>query len=236
MKTQTSFILNLTPPSFTYCIREWITICHSVSVCPIYFIDIYHDLFSHFLFRLKNLLCLISLHVKLFYKCNCPFPILQHALLRWDRSGTNLLVVFKMSLHLRFIKWQNDVSCVVPLFLFFLIILKIPIPFLEDMHLFIMNLIHSLVTRYCDCLLQYVTASPCIYYPEKSGIKWEHHDFILCHPNHFSVYYIQLIPLQSLWVSSDHIHAVCKLAIFFSLSVCFLHKFSTYVNIPFLIA
>lgn len=77
--------------------------------------DIYHYLFSHFFFRLKNLLCLIILHVKLFYRCNCPFPILKHAFLRWDRSGKNLLVVFKMSLHLRFIKWQNDASCVVPL-------------------------------------------------------------------------------------------------------------------------
>lgn len=127
--------------------------------------------------------------MKLFYKCNCPFPVLQNALLRRDGSGTNILVVFKMSLHLRFIKWQNDVSCVVPLFLFFLIIFKILVPFLEDRHLFMLNLIYSLVIQHCDYLLQYFTASPCLYYPEKFGVKWEHHDFTLCHPNNFSVYY-----------------------------------------------
>lgn len=164
---------------------------------------------------------LIILHVKLLYRCNCPFPVLQHAFLRWDRSRTNLLVVFKMSLHLRFIKLQNDASRIAPLFWFFLIIFTILFPFLAKMHLFMLNLIHPLVTQYCGGLLQYFTASFCLYYPEKFGIKWEHHHFTRSHPDNFSIYYIWLIPLQSPWVFSDHIHAICNLSI---LSPQFLHS------------
>lgn len=171
---------------------------------------------------------LIILHVKLLYRWNCPFPILQHAFLRWDRSGTNLLVVFKMSLHLRFIKLQNDASHIASLFWFFLIIFTILFPFLANMHLFMLNLVHPLVTQYCDGLLQYFTASFCLYYPEKFGIKW---NIIISLPLTLIIFQY----ITSGWFHYNPCESPLIISTLFATSVYSPHSFFTHVNNSFLI-